>query len=98
MDAAVAWCPLLLGRVIENRHTRPTAPAIDEALQQGTPFPRCPRACLLVTVATQDRLVLHELLPRDVGRVRIAQAHRPLLQGPRVDLGLAVARVAVEGV
>ena len=51
-----------------------------------------------VLVAAQGRLVVHELLPGDVGWVDALQADRPLLQRPRVDLGLAVGRRAVERV
>src|SRR5512147_868237 len=96
IEAPVSRCSLLLGRVVQHRHPRAASAAVDDPLQQGFAPAGGPALPEAVPVATEDLLVLHELLPRDVGRVDALQADRPVLQWTRMDPGLAIGRRAIE--
>src|SRR5205085_4611964 len=50
----------------------------------------------LIRITSQALLISQELLPGNVSRIHLLKTNRPILQGSRMDLGLAVGRRAVK--
>jgi hypothetical protein len=55
-----------------------------------------PVSFISVEVVCKPPLVCHELLPADIARIGVLQAHRPVLQGDRLRSGTTRARAAAE--
>src|SRR5207237_9157512 len=77
----------------------PAAPtATPDTLQQCLAFAGHTRPVSIVSVEVfcEPPLVRHELLPADVARIGVLQAHRPVLQRYRPRAGTTRARAAAE--
>src|SRR5262245_9472181 len=70
---------LITAPMIVGRHVASTGAAQNNPLQQGSPLTRHTRFALIVVIliSCQTLPVGHELLPRDVSRIDILQAHFP---------------------
>jgi hypothetical protein len=80
--ANVVWLNALLSAMVTNRHPLTANPADRHTLQQGWTFPWRTLAALSSVrsgVLVQALLVLFELVPRNVARMRIGDKRSPFL-------------------
>jgi hypothetical protein len=89
---------ILIPTLVLPRHLGPTAPAVDDALEQRGPLAWHPTAlvvCIGGIVVIQNGLNTRKRLPRHVGRVPVVHDHLPLCERQSTLLGATTARLSL---